>query len=139
MKKLVHRYLSETFFVKKDGFRYFSKPWYISSDDLIEDLNKIFDLNKKELKWLVKSWVRKQNVEFNFNNWWTPKINSLPQMFLPMVRRTVSSTLVENLISVQPMDAPTGDGQLFYFDFQYTDTFTPRLGITERYGKTAII
>jgi hypothetical protein len=143
MKKLIHRYLNENFFIKKDVIRYSSTPWSVSSDILIKDLNKVFDLSKKELKWLVKSWVRKQNRNFDFNDWWTPKINTCDNLFMPFVTRVVSSTIVEDLIPVQPMEGPTG--QLFYLDFQTStnpdpiETFTPRRNLANRYGRVSAI
>jgi hypothetical protein len=143
MKKLIHRYLNENFFIEKDIIKYSSTPWSVSSDILIKDLNKVFDLGKKELKWLVKSWVRKQNRNFDFNDWWTPKINNFDNLFMPFVRRVVSSTIVEDIISVGPMEGPTG--QLFYLDFQNSinpdpiETLTPRRNVANRYGRVSAI
>lgn len=134
MKKLIHKYLNQTFFVEKCKIKCFSNHWFVSSKDLIEDLNKIFDLNKKELKWWVKSWVRKQSKGFDFNRWWAPKVISFDTIFMPFVTRVMSSTIVSDIISVQPMGEPTGE--LFYF--QNADNFIPRLGIADRYGSAAI-
>jgi hypothetical protein len=142
MKKLIHRYLSETFFIEKGKIKAFLNPWSVSSDILIKDLNNIFDLNKKELKWWVKSWVRKQNRNFDFNDWWTPKINHLGNIFMPFVSRVAASTIGEDLIPVQPMEGPTG--QLLYMEYQYTasidpiETFTPRINVASRYGSATI-
>lgn len=70
MKKLIHKYLSEYYYVC-DTFIY-SKTIDQSMlpSRLFSELIKITGLTKKELKWYIKSWVLKQHKNFDFNTWW---------------------------------------------------------------------
>lgn len=82
----------------REIFRNTSHSMLLGSPSIMADLEKVFGLTRKELKWYLKSWIRKQNRNFDFNEWWTP----------PIIRFLL------------PID------------------FTPKRGIAERYGKTAI-
>jgi hypothetical protein len=146
MKKLIHRYLTENYRMIGNRGPFRNEPFsmLLGSSSIIADLEKVFGLTKKELKWYVKSWFRNQNRNFDFNDWWTPKTNHLGNIFIPFVSRVVASTIGEDLIPVQPMEGPTGTGQLFYMDYQYTasvdpiETFNPRRNVASRYGSAII-
>ena len=119
-----------------------NEPFSISlgSPSIIADLKKVFFLTRKELKWYLKSWFRKQNRNFDFKEWWAPP--SIFSTWIPFGRKPIASTISQDLVPVEPMIASSG--QLFYMDYQYTasidpiETFTPRRNVASRYGRATI-
>jgi hypothetical protein len=69
MKRLIHKYLTEYFFIKGD-FVYSLNKIPKSAQWLTDELEEIFGLTKKELKWYVKSWCRRHRSGFNFKRYW---------------------------------------------------------------------
>lgn len=61
MTRLIHSYLT--------GF-YRIENGYIQPNHPIRDLSLIFGLSKKQLKYYIKGWVRKQNRGIDFNKCW---------------------------------------------------------------------
>lgn len=116
MKKLIHKYLFEYFHIVENKVRRnqkyytFDLPSYV----IVNELEKIFGLNKKELKWYVKSWIKKRNKGFDFNKWWTPPKY---QIYIPMVKKIAARTVGLDLVNVQPMEGPRGE--LLYMNYQY--------------------
>jgi len=76
VKKLIHSYLSSRIIQAKGRIYYahYEIECIVSSNCLTTELSLIFGLNKKQLKWYVKSWVLKQNRNFDFNKFWIPKL-----------------------------------------------------------------
>lgn len=73
----------------------------------INNLNVIFGLDKNELKWYVKSWVKKQSQSFQFNTWWTPVCKRYEYMSPNewSVIRLQNGTIIEpNPINVLPIN-----------------------------------
>lgn len=58
------------------------------------------------------------------------KLSSFQNIAFPMVRQVFSQAIALDLVSVQPMAAPTG--QLFYLDYQYKEENEKPSHITER-------
>ena len=76
MKRLIHRYLNENYFLK-NGFIYrVSEPSNtdfiigVTSVSLANELKQVFGLTQKQLKWYIKSWVLSKNKNFNFKAYW---------------------------------------------------------------------
>ena len=138
MNKLIHRYLTENYRILGNRV-YTDKVYKLSSSTFVSELEKIFGLTKKQLKWYVKSWVRKQNRNFDFDLWWSPSFNFIT---LPLVSRSFGQTITQDLVTVQPLDGPTG--QLVYMDYiigidpAVVDEFNPRQGILSRYARTEV-
>ena len=137
MKKLIHRYLTENYRILGNRV-YTDKAYSLSSSSFVIELEKVFGLTKKELKWYVKSWIRKQNRNFYFNLWWSP-----PTYFKPVAwsLRGFGRTIGEDLVSIQPLDHPTG--QLFYMDYMFgidpvNEEFRPRLNMAGRYSSGVV-
>lgn len=70
MKKLIYRYLNETY--NWDDGRVWVKlnDRIISVCSMSEDLSKVFGLTRKETKWYLKGWHKKTNKSFLFNRAW---------------------------------------------------------------------
>jgi hypothetical protein len=138
MNKLIHRYLTENYRILGNRV-YTDKVYMLSSSTFVSELEKIFGLTKKQLKWYVKSWVRKQNRNFDFDLWWSPSFNFIT---LPLVSRSFGQTITQDLVTVQPMHGP--QGRLMYIDYQIgidpavVDEFNPRQGILSRYFRTEV-
>ena len=76
MKRLIHRYLNENFYLK-NGFVYkLNEPddayFHIGvmSISLALELNQVFGLARKQLKWYIKSWITSKSKNFNFKAYW---------------------------------------------------------------------
>ena len=72
MKKLIFNYLTQSYKIDGDIIiknsltgKIHVFPSYISND-----LEKIFALNRKQLKWYIKSWIHSKNKGYNFNKYW---------------------------------------------------------------------
>jgi hypothetical protein len=72
VKKLIHKYLNSNFSIK-DGSLIDNNSSYFKSTRLSQALTLIFGLTHKQLKWYIKSWVKKQDKSFDFNKWWSKK------------------------------------------------------------------
>lgn len=73
MKKLIHRYLNEYFYIKGDViYGREESESHSNSFFFIGNLSFIFGLNRNELKWYVKSWIKTKSKSFEFSTWWTP-------------------------------------------------------------------
>jgi len=120
MKKLIHKYLSDNYHVDNNYILLTSSEYKmrVTSDMLAQHVGVIFNLTKKQLKWYVKSWLANVNPRFKLNDYWaTPKAISWKNIKFPKIRRVYPRTIASDLVSVQPMEGPTG--QLFYMDFVY--------------------
>jgi len=123
--KLIYKYLSANFILSLGKIIpkwKANEPYYYEVDNLIKELSQVFCLTKKQLKYYIKGWVLKQDRNFDFKEWWSPtsdsEVNSpWSNVILPVVRQIFSRTIHNDLIPVQPLEAPTG--QLFYLDYQF--------------------
>ena len=105
MKKLIHKYLDGYFEIVDNKIRRRSKynNFDLPSWLFLRDLEKIFALDRKSLKWYIKSWVKKHSKSFPFKDWWTPpKYN----VYLPLVKKIAARTIGADLVDVQPMGEP---------------------------------
>ena len=131
MKKLIHKYLSEYFHIvenkvrRNQKYNNFDLPSYV----IVNELEKIFGLNKKELKWYVKSWVKTNTKSFSFNTWWTPTYPTFDGLF-PTIQRVVERTIGMDLVQVEPMEGPRG--VLHYMNYQYDGyVYAPYIPVVE--------
>jgi len=76
MKRLIHRYLNENFYIK-NGFLYSTKKpdnldfiIGVTSVSLATELKQVFGLTQKQLKWYIKSWILSKDKNFNFKPYW---------------------------------------------------------------------
>lgn len=121
MKKLIHKYLNEYFYVAADNVSRInnnSRFYPVSAHHLVLELTKIFGLDKKELKWYVKSWILKHSKSFKFNPWWTPV--SRFDVYIPLARQVHAQTIASELVAVQPLGEPRGI--LNYLEYHRADT-----------------
>lgn len=157
MKKLIHNYLSKCFFIDGNDIYRLKQKRTLSSTALVEELSEVFGMTKKQLKWYVKSWVLRESKSFPFNRYWTPPKSKF-SFFFPLAKKIAAQTIDMDLVSVQPLGAPSG--QLMYFDYQINseleqgyvfapyiaiettpvlvDAFNPSSGITSRYSRREI-
>lgn len=107
MKKLIHKYLDEYFEIVNNKIRRrstYNRPNFdLPSWLFLRELEKIFALDRKGLKWFIKSWVKKHSKSFPFKDWWTPpKYN----VYLPLAKKITARTIGADLVDVQPMGEP---------------------------------
>jgi hypothetical protein len=70
MKKLIHNYLSDRFYIESEFIHDISSNSQVFSLNLTIELETVFGLKRKQLKWYIKSWAKKQKKGFDFNFWW---------------------------------------------------------------------
>jgi len=100
VKKLLYRFLSSVYVVSGNKIQHIigpTKTFGLNSAILINDIKKIFGLDKSEVKWLLKGWIKTQNKGFNFNAFWQKKFNTF-----------LGGDFSTDFFSVQPMAAPRG-------------------------------
>lgn len=125
MTSIIHKYLYEHFLFV-DG-KITSKSAYERNQDpsryiyFTESLSKIlvelclvFAMTKKELKYYIKGWVRKQNRGFDFEKYWNPPPFKFGGFF-PKIKQVFSRTIAMDLARVEPMEQPTGIMQWGHF------------------------
>lgn len=105
MRKLIHRYLSAYYVVNGKSILRIGKKFAIYQPILVDELTLIFGLSRKEFKWYIKNWARKQSKGFDFNHWWKDCINPLE---FPTIRNVTSRLIAADLVDVRPMGEPTG-------------------------------
>lgn len=145
MKKLIHKYLSDYYKIvgekvlllkdyKKHNadYRYY---FHINAATLIADLELVFGFTKRELKWIVKSWIHKQNKGFRFNHYWNPPPLDFGSVLFPMVRRVHSRLYAQEIVSVQPMAMPSGI--LYYMD-HHVDNPIMGIDVAHNHGNDSI-
>lgn len=113
MKKLIHKYLSNYYQVKKASILSIDEDithfWFmlgISRRILIKELNVVFGLTDKQLRVYIKSWVLKQDAIFDFSKWWD---SYYPENSFGLIGT--------DLVPVQPMNPP--NFELVHFDYSY--------------------
>lgn len=121
MNKLIQMYLNRHYYIKGTNFLNLKTDNHTTSFIVYTHLSEVFGLSKKQVKWYIKDWVKKQNRGFNFNTWWGPPKYGF---YFPFVKKVVARTLGVDLAVVQPMSAPSG-----YIYAPYIPVnLTPQLG-----------
>lgn len=126
MVKHIHSYLSSLYHIStsevgNDGVyklnddRNFKSSVY--GDIFLKEIIDIFGYDEDYSKNIVNEWALKQKSDVDLRYFWTTK-EPIFDSVLPIIQRVAARTIGLDLVSVQPMSAPTG--QLTYLDFQYS-------------------
>jgi hypothetical protein len=81
--------------------------------DLLDEIEKIFGVDELKAKAYVNNWAKSINRKINLSEYWS-KLKSL----MPMAMKVAAQTIGRELVSVQPMNAPTG--LLTFLDYTYS-------------------
>lgn len=125
MKRYVQPYLSSLYYIStsdlgNDGVysltddRKYKSPVY--GDVFLKELVDIFACSEEEIKNIVHGWAVEQKSDVDLSFFWSTKEEILSGIF-PIIERVAARTIAQDLVSVQPMSAPTGE--LHYFNFSY--------------------
>jgi hypothetical protein len=126
MKYLIYKYLDRNFIIK-EGKVYDTNDYvYYGPRGVIDILNKVFNLTKKQLKPYIRDWIRTKDRSFDFKLFWT----YVEYVFPPIVALVFSRTISADLVRVEPMEQPRA--QLFYLDYTYE---RPVIEYTERHNR----
>jgi hypothetical protein len=126
MKKFIHNYLNENYYLDFDLSQIGISSWAIYpiytkgvnvreieyGDKLVKDLTTIFGVSKEAIKNEIIIWANKDLLWY-----WEQKKSPFEDVAFPIVRRVFAQTLGQDLVSVQPMSAPNLN--LGYLDFVY--------------------
>lgn len=128
MEKLVQSYLFKNYEInhsdryKNEDLTSFTYGIYPIDDKnfiypqrLLSDLNTIFAIDEEDLKVIVESWGHSIVKDLDLTDWWSKISFTYESIAFPTVNRVMAQTIGQDLVSVQPMSAPTG--QLIYSDF----------------------
>ncbi len=120
MKKLLYKYLSAFYVLGKNGrgnyviFKDEGDGLVRDDDDkLVKELVEIFGYGYTRTKWCIDSWAKTIIPHVDLKYYWE-KRNYLE---FPIARSISSSLIGGDLITIEPMSAPTNN--LFYLDYQY--------------------
>jgi hypothetical protein len=125
MKRYVQSYLSSLFYIStsevgNDGVysltddRKYKSPVY--GEGFLKELIDIFGCSEEETKTIVYEWAIEQKSDVNLTFFWSTKEDILSGIF-PIIERVAARTIAQDLVSVQPMNTPTGE--LLYYDVYY--------------------
>lgn len=127
MRNRVQSYLSDLYYISTNNgndsvyalsdTRKFKSPVY--GDKFLAELVDIFAYDEDTIKAIVYEWAVNQKSDVDLTYFWTTKELLLEGVF-PIVQAVAARTLAQDLVSVQPMSAPTGN--LFYMDYQFPNT-----------------
>jgi len=98
-----------------DDDRKFKSPVY--GEVFLKEIVDIFGYDEDYTKSIVNEWALKQKSDVDLTFFWTTKEQLFEGVF-PIVQAVAARTIGLDLVSVQPMSAPTGE--LMYFDVQYS-------------------
>jgi hypothetical protein len=126
MLKHIQSYLSSLYYIstsdvgndgvyRLDDDRNFKSPVY--GEVFLKELVDIFAYDEDYTKSIVNEWALKQKSNVDLTFFWTTK-ELLFEGIFPIVQAVAARTIGLDLVSVQPMSAPTGE--LMYFDVQYS-------------------
>ena len=117
MKKLLYKYLNAYYVLNKYGENYAifrnedSRIVSTYNDKLVKELVELFGYGYTRTLWCIDSWAKTIIPHVNLNHYWDR-------------RYLAARTLGSDLVSVQPMSAPTNN--LFYMDYIISsDPITP--------------
>jgi hypothetical protein len=89
----------------------------IYGNKLVTELVTVFAIAEDEGKNFINTWAVKINPKIDLEFYWATN-EDIFEGILPLVQRVAARTIGMDLVSVQPLAAPTG--QLLYFDYAYT-------------------
>jgi hypothetical protein len=126
MLKHIQSYLSSLYYIstsdvgndgvyRLDDDRKFKSPVY--GEVFLKEIVDIFGYDEDYTKSIVNEWALKQKSDVDLTFFWTTKEQLFEGVF-PIVQAVAARTIGLDLVSVQPMLAPTGE--LMYFDVQYS-------------------
>lgn len=101
MKFLIHKYLSRNYALR-ENYLCKSIGGYVRGEDLLNELETIFGLSKKNLKWYLKSWFLGQSKSFPFNRYWASVIGNIS--FNKKLNITWSPELARDLAALHGID-----------------------------------
>ena len=81
-----------------------------SSKNILKEISQVFFLSEEDAKNQVELWAITIDPEVDLDFYW----KTINELFFPTVNRVHARTIGMDLVSVQPMSAPTGE--LMYFD-----------------------
>jgi len=127
MENLVRSYLTRHYYVGisdigNDGIyelsdtRRHKAPIY--AERLVNELSIIFFLDAEIVKKIINDWAVWIKGDIDLEFYW-----KTIEAFFPLISNFVPNTFSNDLISVQPMDGPTG--QLVYMDYIYSGNPSP--------------
>lgn len=118
MKHIVQSYLTKHYILiddaGHDSIGILSTKNHIYYTDLLEELISVFFLEKDIIKIFINDWAISFSSEINLDEYWVDE-----RPWFPQAVRVAASTLANELVSVQPMPAPTN--MVFHID-TYTET-----------------
>lgn len=132
MEKLIHQYLDYNYYLYDLNGHDCIYSLGNETSEILVDLTSIYCLEIVECKLFVYTWAIKYKQDVDLSSFWFVKETeylelikpkqwssrgNLEGLMFPMVQRVMARTIGLDLVSVQPMSAPTC--KLFYLDYTY--------------------
>lgn len=130
MNKLLYKYLNAFYVLDNNGRNYGifknENGRLVSqyNDKIVKELVELFGYGYTRTLWCIDSWAKTIVPHVNLNYYWGRRYLDDTAFSFPIVRNLAARTLGSDLVSVQPMRAPSDN--LFYMDYIISsDPITP--------------
>ena len=126
MEKFIHTYLSENYYIQTSEVgnhgiyqKYDDRriPVPFNGDRLVKDVVTVFGVTKAEAKGYIYRWALSIEPNVNLDFYWK-MAEEFGSLVFPVIQQVAARTISQDLISVQPMTAPTIELQ--YLDYVYS-------------------
>jgi hypothetical protein len=124
MTQIIYKYLSRNFYIKHNQVFSFQNSIPKSCRWLINDLVNIFGFTKKQLKWYLKGWLKKNSKSFDFEKYWN---SCIEHIVFPKVLMLQPELISPDLINVPPIEPDL-----------ISDNFQQRNLISSRYSSRKV-
>jgi len=130
MEKFIYPYLSENYYIQTSEVgnhgiyqKYDDRriPVPFNGDRLIKDVVTVFGVSKAKAKSYICKWAKSIEPNIDLEFYWK-MAQEFGNLVFPVIQQVAARTISQDLISVQPMSAPTGD--LLYLDYVYSKEST---------------
>jgi hypothetical protein len=126
MEKFIYTYLSENYYIQTSEVgnhgiyqKYDDRriPVPFNGDRLVKDVVTVFGVTKDEAHRYIYEWSRLVEPDVDLTFYWK-MAEEFGSLVFPVIQSVAARTISQDLVSVQPMSAPTGD--LLYLDYVYS-------------------
>jgi hypothetical protein len=145
MESIILKYLSKTYTLDVQDNTVLDNGDKVYGKTLVSEIVQLFGVSDSTATALVEIWIEDSEPNFDIKKFWLDREYNVSDVILPIAQRIAARTVGHDLVSVQPLSAPTG--LLTYIDYNYSgasrnarvydeEIFTAHMIPPERFGRT---